>query len=252
MNKDAFYFPHFSGARHDRKLKRAMKHLGIEAYALFFMLLEVLREQDQLSYPMEDIDLLADEFGTSEQKVRVIICNYGLFEVDEREMFFSPKFIEYMTPYLESKHRNRLNGIKGNLIRHGYAKKDEIDVLSDAEIVALNENKVHLSGGGSGGDPKCDRKKRKEKESKVKESKESIPTLLEVQDYFKQNGFPVELATRAYKMYNASVEDNPKLKYWRDSRDNPIKNWKLKMQSVWFKPENQNDLDSRMRKIIGE
>lgn len=67
-----------------------------------------------------------------------------------------------------------------------------------------------------------------------------IPTLSEVQDYFKQNGYSLDVAERAYNMYNTSIEDNPKRKYWRDSRDNIIKNWKLKMQSVWFKPENKN------------
>ena len=32
MNKDAFYFPHFSNARNDRKLRRVRKELGIEGY----------------------------------------------------------------------------------------------------------------------------------------------------------------------------------------------------------------------------
>jgi len=30
MNKDAYYFPHFANARHDRKLRRVRKELGIE------------------------------------------------------------------------------------------------------------------------------------------------------------------------------------------------------------------------------
>ncbi len=63
--KDAFYFPHFCNARHDRKLKRVRKELGLEGYGIFFMLLETLREQADYRYPIEDLDLLADEFGTS-------------------------------------------------------------------------------------------------------------------------------------------------------------------------------------------
>ena len=61
----------------------------------------------------------------------------------------------------------------------------------------------------------------------------------EVKDYFNEKGYSLDVAERAYNMYNASLEDNPKRKYWRDSRDNVIKNWKLKMQSVWFKDENK-------------
>ena len=66
--KDAYYFPHFCTARNDRKVKRLRKELGVEGYGIFFMLLEVLREQTDFKFPTEDIDLLADEFNTSEQK----------------------------------------------------------------------------------------------------------------------------------------------------------------------------------------
>lgn len=120
MNKDAFYFPHFCNARQDRKIKRVRKELGLEGYGIYFMLLETLREQKEFKFPMEDIDLLADEFGTSEQKVRTVICNYELFQVDDSQNFFSLNFIKYLSPYLESKQRKRVSGIKGNLIKYGY------------------------------------------------------------------------------------------------------------------------------------
>jgi hypothetical protein len=103
MNKDAFYFPHFCNARHDRKIKRLRKELGLEGYGIYFMLLETLREQLDFKYPMDDIDLLAEEFGTSEQKVKVTICNYQLFDIDEHNSFFSVKLIEYLEPYFKMK-----------------------------------------------------------------------------------------------------------------------------------------------------
>lgn len=107
MKKDAYYFPHFSNARHDRKIKRITKELGVEGYGIYFMILEVLREQTDLKYPVQDIDLLADEFRTSEQKVRIVITNYDLFTIDEDEMFFSPKQNEYLQPYFKSSERAR-------------------------------------------------------------------------------------------------------------------------------------------------
>lgn len=106
--KDAYFFPHFSNARHDRKVKRIIKELGVEGYGIYFMLLEILREQTDLRYPMTDIDLLADEFNTSEQKVRTVICNYKLFDVDENENFFSLKLIYYLQPYFEKSERARV------------------------------------------------------------------------------------------------------------------------------------------------
>jgi hypothetical protein len=110
MKKDAYYFPHFSNARHDRKLKRVIKDLGIEGYGIYFMILEVLRDQQDFKYPMVDLDLLADEFGTSESKVLVVVNNYDLFTIDSDEKFFSPKMLTYLEPYFRMREQRKLAG----------------------------------------------------------------------------------------------------------------------------------------------
>jgi hypothetical protein len=109
--KDAYYFPHFCNARHDRKIRRVLKDLGIEGYGIYFMILEVLREQTDLKYPIADIDLLADEFGTSQPKISTIVCNYELFKIDETEHFYSPKLVVLLQPFFEKKEQNRVAGI---------------------------------------------------------------------------------------------------------------------------------------------
>lgn len=131
--KEAFYFPHFIGARNDRKIKRVRRDFGIEGYALYFMTLEVLREEQELQYPLEDVDILADDFGTSEAKLKTIILNYDLFllkETTDGHMFFSPKQIQYLEPYFNRREISRLNGLKSGEIRR---KKAEQLVLSLSE-----------------------------------------------------------------------------------------------------------------------
>jgi len=140
MKKDAFYFPHFCNARHDRKLKRVQKELGIEGYGIYFMLLEILREQTDLRYPLSEIDLLADEFGTSEQKVRVVICNYDLFQVDENQNFFSFKMIIYLQPYFEKSERAREAANKRWNNANAYTNAIEMQSVSNASKV--KETKV--------------------------------------------------------------------------------------------------------------
>lgn len=172
MNKDAFYFPHFSNARNDRKLRRVRKELGIEGYGIYFMVLETLRDQDGFKYPLEDLDLLAEEFGTSDSKIRTVVCNYKLFEVDESENFFSLKFDEYLQPYLERKEQSRVSGIKGNLIRHKHITKEQANKYTDVQIIEINEgvksrNRVAV-GGRVGGEQGGGRK-----ESKVNKGKET-------------------------------------------------------------------------------
>lgn len=106
MKKDAYYFPHFCNARHDRKVKRIIKDLGIEGYGIYFMILEVLREQTEFKYPIEDIDLLADEFGCSEAKLKAVVSKYDLFKAYKNH-FTSPKLILFLQPYLERSKRAR-------------------------------------------------------------------------------------------------------------------------------------------------
>jgi hypothetical protein len=57
------------------------------------------------------------------------------------------------------------------------------------------------------------------------------PLIDEVILYFNDNGYTKESAVKAFNYYQ---ENN-----WKDSRNNQVKNWKQKMQGVWFKDENK-------------
>jgi hypothetical protein len=69
-------------------------------------------------------------------------------------------------------------------------------------------------------------------ESKVNKSKVYIPpTESEVIEYFRQNGYTDTSAIKAFKYYSEAD--------WKDSNEKKVKNWKQKMQGVWFKDENK-------------
>jgi len=57
------------------------------------------------------------------------------------------------------------------------------------------------------------------------------PQQFEVIGYFIENGYTKELAEKAFKYYETGN--------WSDGKGNKVKNWKQKMQSVWFKEENK-------------
>lgn len=59
----------------------------------------------------------------------------------------------------------------------------------------------------------------------------SPPLLQDVILYFAENDFSKELATKAFKYYETGD--------WKDGKGNQVRNWKQKMQSVWFKEENK-------------
>jgi len=137
MEKEAFYFPHFCNARHDRKIRRLRKELGVEGYGIYFMLLETLREQQDLMYPLEDLDLLAEEFGVSEPKIEVTVKKYDLFEIDESQKFFSPKMLVYLEPYFRMKEQRRDAGLKSA------AKRQLNDRSTTVQQIKEKESKVN-------------------------------------------------------------------------------------------------------------
>jgi hypothetical protein len=106
MKKDAYYFPHYCNARSDVKILKLRRVLGIEGYGIYFMLLEVLREQTEFKYPLESIPELEYEFRTSKEKIFSVINDFALFEID-CDKFFSPKLELYLQPYIEKSQRAR-------------------------------------------------------------------------------------------------------------------------------------------------
>ena len=70
-----------------------------------------------------------------------------------------------------------------------------------------------------------------DKNEKNERSKFKVPTLEEVLAYFEEHKYKKTEAEKAYHFYNN--------RNWNDSNNRPVKNWKLKMQEVWFKEENK-------------
>lgn len=142
MGKEAYYFKHYNNARNDRKIQRARMQLGIEAYGLYFMTLEVLREQKDYRYPLADIDILANEFGTSVQKLEVIITGYGLFQIDKEKMFFSQALFDGLKSWIQLKE---LNSLKGKASAKSKKRKAEEQLLALSQI---DSTQPQLNSGG--------------------------------------------------------------------------------------------------------
>ena len=141
------HFPHYLNARNDRKIKKGRLQLGIEFYAIYFMILEALAEQKDFRYPLADIDILADDFGTSIQKIQLVITQYDLFEIDPVEQFFSPAQVKALQPYLQKLEHYKLMGKKSALARKLKAEQqiEELKKLSqdDSSQPTLNDGSTY-------------------------------------------------------------------------------------------------------------
>jgi hypothetical protein len=136
-------------------------------------------------------------------------------------------------PQLDSNIKRRIDGKKGGAPKgNNNAKKQPKTTIVDLENnhrliqkqpnVNVNEN-VNVN---------------------VNENKRKFttPTLSEVQEYFKANGY--SNADKAFQFYN---EAN-----WHDSKGNKVKNWKQKMQGVWFKEENKIKIEAPRKLLVTE
>lgn len=116
MKKEAYYFSHDANARNDVKIIRLRRSLGLEGYAIYFCLIEILREQSGYKLSLSSIPDIAFELHTSEEKVKVVINSFDLFQIDEN-CFYSERLLSSMTQYNELKNKLVEAGRKGGLSR---------------------------------------------------------------------------------------------------------------------------------------
>lgn len=152
------YFSHDSNARNSDKLLKVRMDLGAEGYAIYFMILERLREEDDY-ISKNDYMMIAYDLRVDEEKVKKVINDYDLFIVDD-DVFYSKSFMERMN----IKDLKRLKAQESINKRWGKEKNKRND--DDYE---RNTNVIRTYN-------ECNTNLYKEKKSKEKKSKDNIYT----------------------------------------------------------------------------
>ena len=111
MNKNIppnFLFP--TNFRNKRNVKRLIKDFYIQGYGIAVYLLEILAETEEHKYPLNDIDLIADELKVSIPTLQEIIKSYGLFEIiqEGEYKFFSPALNQWLEPYYKQIEQRKI------------------------------------------------------------------------------------------------------------------------------------------------
>lgn len=147
---------------------------------------------------------MADSIGVSRSKLYRMLCklqNLGIIEQRTNSKFTIITICNYST-------------YQGSYCE----EKENIGQQVNSERTA-SEQQVNSERTQS----KKDKKGKKEKNNTLE-----IPTREEVKAYCKENGFG-HIADRAFCYYDAGN--------WTDGKGKPVKNWKQKLQSVWFNAE---------------
>lgn len=213
MKKDSYYFPHDYNSRNDEKILYIRSKYGIEGYGLYWMFIETMHEQEDgkltcslinglsLNYNV-DISLLNDFYNDA--------INIGLFVTDNYK-FWSERVIRNKQEFKEKKEKKSIAGKIG--MQQRWNKNNSV-ITDNNNVITKNNKGKEIKG------------------KEIKGNKENkYPTLDEVIEYFTTNGYTSEIATKAFNYYSVAN--------WKDSNGKQVKNWKQKMQSVWFKEENK-------------
>lgn len=217
MSKNCYYFSHDSNAKDDPKCVLMIEQLGMEAYGIYWMLIETLRDQPDYAYPIANIPALARRYNTSAEKVRTVVYNYQLFTVKDDLIFFSESLNRRMQ-VLETKRIKRSEaGRLGNATRWGTSQTDRNAITMRSQFIA---SKVKKS-------------KEEKKESIKKDAVERrafvAPSLNELRAFIAEKGLKNVDAERFIDYYTANG--------WRAGK-NPMKDWRAAVRN-WDRRANE-------------
>jgi len=193
------YLPLFTSLRKDRRIKRLRKDHGNEGYGIFISVLQILREEPNFSYPISDIDLLADDVECSEKILKNIVMDYQLFSINSIQMFFSLELNASMQPYLEKTEKMRAlankRWSKAKELGEGVAQKISMRTHSDSIAQALP---TQSTGNAI--------KEKKNKKDNITHSA-NTQTCYSFEEFWKEYGKKVDKA-RAFPLFNKLSEQD--------------------------------------------
>jgi len=205
------YFLHDSNSFNDEKISELYLRFGYEGLGIFYTLLEKLAYQEK---PIKTIVLKSQlNIGKRLEKCWLFMEEIQLISSNNGETF-NKQLLNFSEKYNIKKENNtkRISEWRKNQ----EIKENVTHYESVSDTPKVNESKVNIS--------------------KVKDKRKTkvfiAPTIEEIKSYFKENGYTENSGSKAFNYY--SVAD------WKDSKGNPVLNWKQKMQSVWFKDENKD------------
>lgn len=199
------YFLHDTNSFSDEKITELFINFGYEGLGLFYTALEKIAFQEK---PVKTNVLKSQlKVGKKLEKCWKFMETLGILSSNNGETF-NKQLLNFSEKYNIKKEKNKEK------------------ILQWRENQRIKENVTSY---------KPVRNSPKVKESKVNKSKVNSkefapPILNEVIDYFKENNYTEIVAKKAFEFYSVAN--------WHDSNGKPVKNWKQKMLSVWFKPEN--------------
>ena len=215
------YFTHDSNARNADNILPLRIDLGAEGYAVYFMILERLRDEPDYK-SVRNYNILAFDFRVNPEVVQAVVENYGLFEFsDDGNCFYSNSFMRRMEPLKSRTEKARNNAIARWSRCDSNAMASKNDAIKRDKIKEDNIKEIKKE---------TSKERKKEKETTTRFVK---PTIEEVANYLKEKNITVFTAEKFHDYYES--------KGWRVGTS-PMKNWRAAI-ATWA--HNRNDTNQK-------
>lgn len=227
MKKDAYYFSHDSNAKDDPKCALLFESIGPEGYGIYWVLIEILREQPNYEYPLALLGSVARKYNTDKDIVLNVIRAFDLFKYDD-EVFYSESLKARMEIVNQKRGKFSESGKYGNIVRW---KKN----YSSSKNEDIDDTQTHPNRNPIATQSPPDRdliatqsqlKERKEKESKGKEIVDKpfiVPSFEDVDSYCRENN--ININPSAFIDYNEA-------RGWTVGKNStPMKDWKATIRT---------------------
>ncbi|WP_367294646.1 Lin1244/Lin1753 domain-containing protein [Levilactobacillus yonginensis] len=165
------YFSHDSNARNSSKMLQVRMKVGAIGYAIYFMLLERLRDEDDYT-SVKDYNAIAFDLRVDASQIKAVVEDFGLFAfTDDGKYFYSEGFNKRMALKDAKSRRRSEAGKKGAKSRwdgNSKANPSTGEEESKPKPSQKNSNAMAMPSDSDG-------KESKVKESKVKDKKTIRP-----------------------------------------------------------------------------
>tara|TARA_R100001594_G_scaffold43128_1_gene75290 strand:- start:1523 stop:2386 length:864 start_codon:yes stop_codon:yes gene_type:complete len=135
--KDAYYFSHDSNARNDQRLMKVRMKYGPEGYGIYFMIIEILRDTENYTLNLNDVDSICYDLRVDKNKVIDVLQNYDLFAFNDN-FFYSKSLSRRMEKLDKIKEKRRESGKLG-----GKAKANSKQVL-EQKVASVKQEKKSI------------------------------------------------------------------------------------------------------------
>lgn len=203
MKKDAYYFSHDANATNDPKIMVMIAQWGLEAYGIFWVLIEHLREQPGFKSHLLILKALALRHSSSEEKFKHVVFDFGLFEIMQDTFFYSKSLIDRMKPLEDKREKMKELAYKRWNKTDAHAMPTHINTHSEGNASKVKESKV--------------------KESKVKERNNDAKHLFCRSPYFEKEIF-IQSFDEKYRVYDLEYYYEI-LKNYSESHGKMYNNW---------------------------